>query len=58
MIDTVKDVLLWTKVDFDDIFVQPEVLRSGDIGRFLAVPVRRVFGYVFTYTQASYEPLS
>jgi len=41
------------KVDFDDIFVHPEVLRNGDIGRFLTAPVRRVFGYVFTYTQAS-----
>jgi len=43
------------KVDFDDIFVPPEVLRNGDIGRFLTVPVRRVFGFVFIYTQASLE---
>jgi len=41
------------KLDFDNIFVQPEALRSGDIGRFLAAPLHRVFGFVFTYTQAS-----
>jgi len=42
------------KVDFDDIFVQPDALRHGDIGRYLAVPVRRVFGFVFAYTQVTH----
>ena len=38
-------------MDFEDIFVQAEALHNGDIGRFLTVPVRRVFGFVFSYTQ-------
>ena len=46
------------KVDFDDIFVQPDALRHGDIGRYVAVPVRRVFGFVFAYTQVTYRTLS
>ena len=41
------------KVGFEDVFMQPDALRSGDIGRFLARPVRRVFGFVFAYTQVN-----
>jgi len=41
------------KVDFEDIFVQPDALRRGDIGRFLSRPVHRVFGFVFAYTQVA-----
>jgi len=45
------------QVDFDDIFVQPDALHHGDIGRFLSVPVRRLFGFVFIYTQATKQRL-
>ena len=48
------DVRCWSwKVDFENIFVQPDALSGGDIGRFLARPVRRVFAFVFAYAQVS-----
>lgn len=39
------------KIGFDDIFIEPEAIRSGDIGKHLSPRLRLVFGNVYSYTQ-------
>ena len=42
------------KVGFDDVFREPGGIGRGDVGKFLSSPVRRVLGFVFTYTQVDH----
>ena len=44
------------QIGFDDTFTEPRAIRSGDIGHILAKPVRKIFSFVFQYSQVGPKP--